>query len=258
MVKGISEVPLPRPTARRLTRTAQLATAGALAIALIVLFLPRHRPRVSEVEPAELPPASGGAAAAADADASPSPPADWTLVAADLSRVRMPLDDPADTAAAGQPDAALASGAADPAASTPDGAPGSASAEPAPPGWQYIGFARDAVGAMSALVAVNGVQRFIRAGATTDSYSVESISPTAVLLARDDRHFEIKIKDPLPFNISAAHIAARATVRSAQVRGRNAQLEQQRRRDLEAQRARQGAGDPGQPEQSGEQGGPGR
>ncbi|RMH28083.1 MAG: hypothetical protein D6693_04215 [Planctomycetota bacterium] len=223
-----------------MTRAAQLVAFVALISAAAALLLPRSRPTAPG--PSAAPEASGvGVTPVADTEPPAPEPEDWAALAETLGAVRTPLADPqgqvADTAPSGESDQAQAEPADTIAAGS---APPT---EPAPPGWQYVGYARDPSGAYIALLSFTGKQRFVRPGSTVDAFTVESIAPDAVIVTRDGRRFSMALASPGVYDPAAA---VRAQQRDAEVRGRNAQLEQQRLRDLEAERARRAAESSGQ------------
>lgn len=219
---------LRRSTARTLTRVAQVVSVVSLALLGATIMLPVRPPEIPEVEvnlsaPSDLPVED-------DAGAPLVPRNDWTLLASSLSEIREPLLTAATTTAAATDDD-----------STPDGAGAETDGDellpnPAPPGWQYVGYAISPDGAVSALVTINANQQFVRPGMTLESFAIAEVTTERLLLERDDRRFEVKRVDPLPFDPAASAMNARARGESA--RGRTARLEQQRMQQLEETRRR--------------------
>ena len=224
-------MPLPRTIARRWTYAAQGVSVLALVAGVGVILAPRARVAPPSVSAA---PSATGVTEKDSSDASAGVPTpDWGELAADLSKARTPLEDGAVLASAGG-DASTPNSAAETAPGDADEIP----AAPAPPGWQYLGYARDSDGSFAALVAVNGSQHFVRTGAELESFSVGAIEPHRLIIVREGRRFQVQRVEPLPFDPVTAEAGARTRIRDSQARGRVGQTAQRRARDIEAARQR--------------------
>lgn len=220
---------LRRSTARSLTRIAQVVSVVSLALLAATIVLP---PRGIEPPPVEIETPTTPVASVEPEPTEPLVPRhDWSLLATSLSEIREPLLNASTTTASTEtPEETLAQ----------TGAGGGDGDElppnPAPPGWQYIGYAKSVDGSVSALVTINAKQRFVRPGMTLESFAVAEVTTERLLLERDNRRFEVKRVDPLPFDPATADANARARGESS--RGRTAQLERQRMQQLEEARQR--------------------
>lgn len=222
---------LRKSTARSMTRIAQVVSVVSLAILVLAIVVPRREVAPPDTEPVETTSTQGNASPTAVAP--PVQRVDWTVLTTSLQEIREPLatataQNPIDE----DPEDRLANNAGE--TSTSD----EPRPQPAPPGWQYIGYAQSSAGAVSALVTINARQQFVRPGMTVESFRVAEVSTDRILLERDERRFEVKRTDPLPFDAAASTADARARARGEAARGRTARLEQQRMQDLEEMRQR--------------------
>lgn len=220
---------LPRSVARRWTRIARVLSLVALALAAGVILAPREAVRAPEpLTAADV--AAGPETAPADAGASAGVSVfDWPALADSLALVRGP------TASANEPVVAET-----PAPADPEPEPDSlrVAAGPAPPGWQYVGYARDPHGAYTALITLNGRQKFLRPGDRYEEFLVSSVEADRIILERDNRRFEVARVAPLAFDAERAAMNAQNRLRNPAARSRAAQLEQEQMRALEEARRR--------------------
>ena len=238
---------LTRSVARRWTRIARVSALGALLLAVVVILTPRAPVSAPEPTPeAGAHPAAGPETAPTDTGASAGVSVfDWLSLADSLSAVRGPM------AASNEP---VVADTPEPSAPETEPDTSQVAAGPAPPGWQYVGFVRDAQGVYTALVTLNGKQKFLRPGDRHAEFQVSSVNADRLILERDSRRFEVARVAPLAFDAGRAAMNAQNRLRNPAARSRAAQLEQEQMRALEEARRRaafeQGGSTPATPPQN--------
>ncbi len=219
---------LRRSTARSMTRIAQVVSVVSLALLAAAIILPQRTIELPKPVDTHTQVASQPTDQTTDTPAVPL--SDWTVLATSLSEVREPLQSAASNATETTEETTTAQ------VTDPEGNPNEPRPNPAPPGWQYVGYAKTSDGGVSALVTINAKQTFVRPGMTLENFTVAEVTTERLLLERDDRRFEVKRVDPLPFDATMSAMNART--RSESARGRNARLEQQRMQQIEEARQR--------------------
>jgi hypothetical protein len=228
---------LHRQSARQLSRAAQITALAALALLAVVIMAPRKaiQAPVIELPPTQTPADTNKSQASSKSTQAPAQPQDWTALTAALDAARVPIAGAATTASVNPTGATTtATNTGDP---NSDDNPDEPRPQPAPPGWQYLGYAKVGDDRLSALVTINNIQRFVRAGMQFDSYLISDITTSHVLLKRDDQRFEVVRSKPAPFSTNASRGATPAVPGAASSQGQNVTLEEQRLQ-LEAERNR--------------------
>lgn len=213
---------------------AQITTLLTLALLAVVMMAPRSAVKAPIVQLPPPPTMSNGQPTQGEDAPKSTEPEDWTTLAAALDASREPIAG-ATTTVAAKPDGSTTTTAQNNGVDSDN--PDEPRPQPAPPGWQYLGYARFSDGRLAALVTINAVQRFVRTGMQFDAYLISRITPSRLLLERDNQRFEVVRSKPAPFSAGTAMASTPPLPGGASVQNRNAQLEQQRRQ-LEEQRNR--------------------
>lgn len=227
-------MPLTRTVIRTWTRLAKFAVLLAMALLVIAIIAPLGR--VEAPADTSSPEQTSVVESPAAADQTGTPKEkdhpEWSNLASSLSAIRIP---PPDDETPDAPDTAVA---AKPETSAESVNPDDVPLSPAPPGWQYLGYAQNAGGAVSALVTINATQRFLRAGATVESFRILEIDTARLLLERDNQRFEVRLSRPLPFSVDTSTAQVRNRARNESAQARALEFERQSTQDLEALRQR--------------------
>ncbi len=230
---------LHRQSARQLSRAAQITALAALALLAVVIMAPRKAVEapVIELPPTQTPADPNESQASSTSSSTPVQPQDWTMLSVALNAARDPIAGATGTTTASANTPGTTTTASGQTGDADPDNPDEPRPQPAPPGWQYLGYAKSGDGRLSALVTINNIQRFVRAGMQFDSYLISNITTTHVLLKRDDQRFEVVRSLPAPFSTSASRAASPALPGTAASLGQNINLEEQRLQ-LEAERNR--------------------
>jgi len=218
-------------TAIRLTRAAQTAVLLAAVVAATVFVLPAPRSDLPPIEPTSATTSTSEETAENQRPEEDDPFAatgDWTVVVPALgSAIRESQDQ-------NQDDALVQT---DDEPDEPDEATEDQPQElPAPPGWRYVGYARLA-GALSALVDMEGRQRFVDQGDAIENFTVAQITTDFVIVRSDDRQHRLTLEPPIEPDLGDTAASTGGVSTPAQ-RRRARRLEMERRRQREAEQAR--------------------